>query len=208
MGQLVVNMFATLDGVIQAPGGPEEDTESGFAHGGWQGPHFDEESGEQIGKGLERMDALLLGRKTYDIFAGYWPKAPADDPFAAKLNTVPKYVASRTLDEVDWNNSALIQGDLKEAIKRIKRDHDEVHTFGSANLLQTLLHLDVIDRLTLYVYPIVLGTGKRLFEEGTPPTAFKLIQSRRFSGGAVLMTYEPAGKPTYGTIGQENPQPA
>lgn len=208
MGKLVVNMFVTLDGVIQAPGGPEEDTESGFIHGGWQGPHFDEESGEQIGKGLERMDALLLGRKTYDIFAAYWPKAPADDPFSIKLNAVPKYVASRTLDEVDWNNSALIEGDLKEAIERIKAEHDEVHTFGSADLVQTLLHLDVIDRLTMFVYPIILGTGKRLFEESVPPTAFKLIESRSFSGGAVLMTYAPAGKPTYGTIGQENPQPA
>lgn len=200
MGKLVVDMFVTLDGVVQSPGGSEEDTDGGFPHGGWQAPMLDEESGQHVRQNLDRMDALLLGRKTYDIFAGYWPKAPADDPIAAKLNAVPKYVASRTLSKVDWNNASLIRGDLEEAIKRIKADHGEVHVVGSSDLVQSLLRLDVIDRLTLYVYPIVLGTGKRLFEESAPPTALKLIESRPFSGGAVLMTYEPAGKPTYGTI--------
>lgn len=207
MGTLVVNMFVTLDGVIQSPGMPEEDTEGGFPHGGWQVPHFGKESGEEIGKGLERMDALLLGRKTYDIFAGYWPKAPADDPFAVKLNAVPKYIASRTLEKVDWNNSALIEGDLAKAIERIKAEHDEVHTFGSSDLVQSLLRHRLIDRLTMFVYPVVLGTGKRLFQEGEPPTAFKLTESRAFSDGAVLISYEPAGKPTYGTTALEDQQP-
>lgn len=204
MGKLVVDMFVTLDGVVQSPGGPQEDTDGGFPHGGWQAPLLDEESGQHIRQNLDRMDALVLGRKTYDIFAGYWPKAPADDPIAAKLNAVPKYVASRTLSKVDWNNASLIGGDLKEAIMRIKADHDEVHVIGSSDLVQSLLRLDVIDRLTLYVYPIVLGTGKRLFEENAPPTALKLIESRPFSGGAILMTYEPAGKPTHGTIGLDS----
>ncbi len=204
MGQLVVNMFATLDGVIQSPGAPEEDTEGGFVHGGWQAPLLDDESGQVIGQNMARMDALLLGRKTYDIFAGYWPKAPADNPFAAKLNAVPKYVASRTLDDVDWNNSSLIEGDLAAAIERIKAEYNEVHTFGSSDLVQSLLDLQLIDRLTLFVFPVVLSTGKRLFREGTPPTTFKLIESRPFKSGAVLMTYEPAGKPTYGTIGLED----
>lgn len=204
MGNLVVNMFVTLDGVIQSPGGPEEDTESDFVHGGWQAPFLDDESGQVIVQGMERMDALLLGRKTYDIFAGYWPKAPAEDPVAIKLNAVPKYVASQTLDKVDWNNSSLIEGDLAKAIERIKSEHNEVHTFGSSDLVQSLLRLQLIDRLTLFVYPVVLGAGKRLFQEGAPPTTFELAESRPFKGGAVLMTYGPAGEPTYGTIGLAN----
>jgi len=204
MGRLVVNMFVTLDGVVQSPGMPEEDTEGGFPHGGWQVPFFNDELDRHVGQGMTRMDALLLGRKTYDIFAGYWPKAPADDRFAIKLNAVPKYVASRTLDEVDWNNSSLIEGDLAKAIEHIKAEHNEVHTFGSSDLMQSLLRLGLIDSLTLFVYPIVLGTGKRLFREGAPPTAFKLVESRPFNDGAVLMTYEPAGKPTYGTTALED----
>lgn len=207
MGQLVVDMFVTLDGVIQAPGGPDEDRGGGFPHGGWQEPYIDQGSLEVIGKGLERMDALLLGRKTYDIFADYWPKAPADDPFAIKLNSVPKYVASRTLKTVDWHNSALITGEFKAAIERIKKDHDETHVIGSADLVQSLLSAGLVDRFVLLAYPIILGTGKRLFPEGVPPTAFKLIESRPFKGGAILMVYEPAGKPTYGTIGIETQQP-
>lgn len=208
MGQLVVNMFVTLDGVIQSPGMPEEDNEGGFVHGGWQVPYFNEELDQHVGQGMARMDALLLGRKTYDIFAGYWPKAPAADPFAVRLNAIPKYIASRTLDKVDWNNSSLIDGDLAKGIEEIKEEHNEVHTFGSSDLLQSLLRLRLIDRLNLFVYPVVLGTGKRLFQEGAPPTTFKLTESRPFSGGAVLVTYEPAGRPTYGTTALESQQQA
>ena len=205
MGRLVANSFVTLDGVIQGPGGSDEDREDGFEHGGWQFPFMDEESGAVILGWIERMDALLLGRKTYDIWVGYWPKAPADDPIGAKLNAVPKYVASRTLDHVDWDQARLIEGDLATAVRAIKDQHDEVHVWGSADLLRSLLREGLVDRFATIVYPVVLGTGKRLFSEGTDATRFKLIESRPFKGGGVLMTYEHDGKPEYGTMGQ-NPE--
>ena len=200
MGKLTVQMFVTLDGVVQAPGGPEEDREGGFPHGGWQFPFLDEGSLGRIGQNLEGMDALVLGRKTYGIFAGYWPSAPVENPFARKMNEVPKYVASRTLDLVDWNNARLIEGDLAEAVKRIKVEHGETYVIGSADLVQSLMHQRLVDRLVLVNYPVVLGSGKRLFAEGVNPTRFKLVESRAGERGAVLMTYELDGKPTYGTM--------
>ncbi|HZA75228.1 MAG TPA: dihydrofolate reductase family protein [Acidimicrobiales bacterium] len=201
MGQLVVDMFVTLDGVMQAPGEPDEDRDGGFEHGGWQAPYFDEESGKRIGDHIARMDALLLGRKTYEIFAAYWPNAP--DPIGAKLNRVPKYVASRTLGAVEWNNSTLIEGDVADAVPRLKQDHGEVHVIGSGNLVKTLLQHGLIDVLNLWLYPILLGTGKRLFADGTIPTALRLTDSATFAGGAVLLTYERAGKPTYGNLARD-----
>src|SRR5690348_1672999 len=129
MGELVVSMFVTVDGVIQGPGAPKEDTEGGFRQGGWQAPYFDEESGELITKDIQRVDALVLGRKTYDIFAAYWPKAPKD-PISTKLNSVPKYVASRTLKKVDWQNSSLINGDVAKEIPKIKQRHNEIQVIG------------------------------------------------------------------------------
>jgi dihydrofolate reductase len=202
MGQLNIDMFITLDGVIQAPGGPDEDREDGFEHGGWQAPYFDEESGRVVTEQIERIDALLLGRKTYEIFAAYWPNAPAGDPIASKLNNAPKYVASHTLTTLEWNNSHLLQGDVATAVSRLKRDHDEIHTIGSGDLAQTLLRHDLADRLNLWVYPLLLGTGKHLFADGTTPTALRLTNSTTFPGGGVLLTYERTGKPTYGTLGQ------
>ncbi|MCC5857844.1 MAG: dihydrofolate reductase [Ectothiorhodospiraceae bacterium] len=200
MGKLTVQMFVTLDGVVQAPGGPEEDREGGFPHGGWQFPFLDECCLGEIGKNLEGMDALLMGRKTYDIFAGYWPKAPAGNRFARKMNEVPKYVASRTLDQVDWNNARRIEGDLTKAVERIKVDHGDVYVIGSADLVQSLMHRGLVDRFVLVIYPIVLGSGKRLFPEGVDPARLKLVESRAGESGAVLMTYESDGKPTYGTM--------
>jgi dihydrofolate reductase len=200
MGRLIVQSFVTLDGVIQAPGGPEEDREGSFPHGGWQYPFLDEESGAVIGEGLERMDALLIGRKTYDIFAGYWPIAPAENSFARLMNQVPKYVASRTLDRVAWNNARLIEGDLAKAIKRIKDNHDDVYVIGSADLVQTLMKGGLVDMFVLFVYPVVLGSGKRLFPEGVEPTRFELIESRSFERGAILLKYQFDGEPTYGTM--------
>lgn len=200
MGKLTVQMFVTLDGVVQAPGGPEEDREGSFPHGGWQFPFLDEGSGAVIMQGIERMDALLLGRKTYDIFAGYWPRASADNPFARKMNEVPKYVASRTLEKVDWNNARLIKGDLAQAVERIKTDHSDALVIGSADFLQSLMAESLVDRFVLFVFPVILGSGKRLFPEGIDPTLFKLIESRTFESGAVLLTYESDGKPTYGTM--------
>ncbi len=200
MGRLTVQMFVTLDGVVQAPGGPEEDREGGFPYGGWQFPFLDEGSLGKIGKNLESMDALLIGRKTYDIFAGYWPKAPAENPFAHKMNEVPKYVASRTLGQVSWQNTLLIEGDLTEAVNRIKVDHGEVYVIGSPTLVQSLMHGGLVDRFVLVIYPVVLGCGKRLFTEGAIPTRLKLVESRAGESGSVLMTYETDGKPTYGTM--------
>jgi dihydrofolate reductase len=200
MGKLTVQMFVTLDGVVQAPGGPEEDRGGGFLHGGWQFPFLDAGSGAVIRQGIERADALLLGRRTYDIFAGYWPRASADNPFARKMNEVPKYVASRTLEKVDWHNTRLIEGELAKAVERIKADHSDALVIGSADLLQSLMAERLVERFVLFVFPVILGSGKRLFPEGLDPTRFKLIESRAFGSGAVLMTYESDGKPTYGTM--------
>jgi dihydrofolate reductase len=199
MGKLVVNTFTSLDGVMQAPGMPEEDREGGFDHGGWQVPYFDEESGEVMTETLAAFDAMLLGRKTYEIFAGYWPYAPADDPIAARLNEAPKYVASRTLDSVGWKNSTLLKDDLAEEVARLKEQYNEIHTSGSGNLVQSLMQQGLVDQYNLWVYPVLLGSGKRLFGDGTVPTALRLIASRTFGNGAVLLSYEPTGKPEYGT---------
>ncbi len=200
MGELVVDTFLTLDGVMQAPGGSDEDREEGFQYGGWQAPVADDESGQVIMEQIQSTDALLLGRKTYQIFAGYWPKAPADDPIAAHLNNVTKYVASHTMTTVEWTNSRLIEGDVAAAVKRMKEGHNEIHVIGSGNLVQTLLREELVDRFNLWVYPLLLGSGKRLFADGTIPTALHLVESKTFPKGAVLLTYRWAGKPTFANM--------
>jgi len=200
MGALVVNMFTSLDGVLQGPGGPEEDRTGGFEYGGWQAPYFDEESGKVIGDNIAGLEALLLGRKTYEIFAAYWPKQPAGNPIAARLNGAPKYVASRTLEGVGWTNSKLLQGDVPEAVAQLKGQFGRVDTIGSGDLVQTLLGNDLVDRLNLWMFPVLLGSGKRLFAEGTVPTALRLVESGTFPNGAVHLIYERAGTPTFGTI--------
>jgi dihydrofolate reductase len=201
MGELVVTEFVTLDGVAQAPGGPDEDRESGFVHGGWQGPLFDEQSGDVMFEQAQRMDALLLGRKTYEIFAGYWPNAPEDIPFTNLLNRVPKYVASRTLAEpLTWKGSSVVAGDLAAGVAAVKERHDEVHVIGSLDLVQSLLRLGLVDRLNLWLYPVVLGSGKRVFAEGAVPAALELTSSRTYGRGTVQLTYEIAGVPTYSNM--------
>jgi dihydrofolate reductase len=200
MGELVVNMFTSLDGVLQGPGGPDEDREGGFEYGGWQAPYVDEESGKVITDHIAGVEALLLGRKTYEIFAAYWPQQSAENPIAARLNGAPKYVASRTLDTVGWTNSKLIEGDVAQAVARLKGEFGRVDVIGSGNLVQTLLRNDLVDRLNLWVLPVLLGSGKRLFAEGTVPTALRLVESATFPKGAVLLTYERAGKPTFGSM--------
>ena len=199
MGRLTVDMFVTLDGVIQAPGGPDEDKTLGFRHSGWQAPFQDPEAFAAIERNILAMDALVLGRKTYDIFANYWPKAPKDMPIAKKLNAVPKYVGSRTLKKVAWQNAHLM-ADVVKAIPKIKREHAEVHTIGSSDLIQTLLKHDLADRLNLWVYPLILGEGKRLFGPGAVPTALRLVESKTFPSGAVHLVYDRAGKPQYGDM--------
>src|SRR5436309_1209125 len=191
MGQLIVSEFVTLDGVMQAPGGPEEDTEGGFKHGGWQAPFSDEESGSLITKDIERMDALLLGRKTYDIFAAYWPKATTGK-IANKLNSAPKFVASRSRRKLEWNNSTLIQADLSKEVARIKQKHGEVHVIGSGNLVQTLLRQDLVDRFNLWLYPLLLSTGKRLLVDGTVPASLHVTSSQESSKGALHLAYASA----------------
>jgi dihydrofolate reductase len=202
MGKLIVTEFLTVDGVAQAPGGPDEDPANDFAHGGWQAPLVDDESGDALFEGAREMDALLLGRKTYEIFAGYWPTAPEEIPFTALLNRVPKYVASRTLTEpLSWAGSTLLTGDLVEALTALKARRERVHVIGSLDLVQSLLRSGLVDTLHLWLYPLLLGTGKRVFGDGTMPTALQLTESQAYPGGAIHLTYEAVGTPTYGTMG-------
>ena len=202
MGMLMVTEFVTLDGVAQAPGGPEEDPEDGFTHGGWQAPLMDPESGAVMFEQAQSMDALLLGRRTYEIFADYWPTAPEEIPFTGLLNSVPKYVASRTLAEpLDWQGSTVVGESLADDVTALKERHDEIHVIGSLDLVQSLLRAGLVDRLNLWVYPLVLGTGKQVFADGTVPAVLRLVESSTYPSGLLHLTYDLAGAPTYGTVG-------
>jgi dihydrofolate reductase len=204
MRKLVVGTFLTVDGVMQAPGGPDEDREGGFEHGGWSFNYWDDVMGQLIEESTLRAGALLLGRKTYEIFAAHWPHVGGDDPVAAKLDAVPKYVASRTLDEVTWNNSTLIQGDVAEAVARLKGEPgDEIQVTGSGELIQTLIEHDLVDEYRLWVFPLVLGEGKRLFARGAIPAALRLVDTKTSSTGVVIHTYERAGELQYGSFALE-----
>jgi dihydrofolate reductase len=204
MGKLVVTEFVTLDGVAQAPGEPDEDRDGGFTHGGWQAPLLDQESGAAMFEQARSMDALLLGRTTYEIFANYWPTAPQEIPFTDLLNRVPKYVASRTLaGPLAWQGATLLTGDLAESIPAVKERHDEVHVIGSLDLVQSLLRLGLVDRLNLWLYPLLLGSGKQVFADGTLPTALRLTGSVTYPNGTLQLTYETAGAPTYGNLAIE-----
>ncbi|NPD28136.1 dihydrofolate reductase family protein [Corallococcus exiguus] len=202
--ELTVTEFVTLDGVVQAPGGPEEDTSGGFTHGGWVQPHFSEEMGAHIVDIFSRADAFLLGRGTYEIFAGYWPRVTTpDDPIARPLNTLPKYVASTTLRRVEWANSKLLEGDTVEAVRRLKASPGrELQVHGSGGLLQTLLAHDLVDVLHLHVIPVTIGSGRRLFGAGTQPRMLQLAASRITPNGVALLTYRRAGPLRTGTVGQ------
>ena len=201
MGKLVVTTFVTLDGVMQAPGGPDEDP-SGFEHGGWQAPLFDDEAGAFIDEVYERVGSFLLGRKTYDIFAAYWPHVTdKENLIASRLNSLPKYVASRSLEKAEWHNSTVIRDVPTEVAALKEQPGGELLVHGSGNLIQTLIAHDLVDAYNVLTYPLVLGTGKRLFPEGVTPGALRLTESRTTSKGAVISSYEPAGKPTYGEFG-------
>ncbi|MFZ3078763.1 MAG: dihydrofolate reductase family protein [Bellilinea sp.] len=207
MRKLVAGTFTTLDGVMQAPGGPDEDRDGGFEHGGWLVPYFDEKLVEIMTAWTRQAGAFLLGRKTYDIFAGSWPRStdPADE-IAAALNTRPKFVASRTLDKVSWNNSHLLKGDIADEVAKLKAmEGGEMQVHGSSNLLQTLLRRDLVDALRIWQFPVVLGTGKRLFADGAIPRSFRLVETQLNTTGAVLHVYERAGDLKYGEVevGQE-----
>jgi dihydrofolate reductase len=198
MGILTVDLFLTLDGVYQAPGGPDEDREGGFELGGWQGAYSDDAVGEAIGAGIDRMDSLLLGRRTYEIFAGYWPKQGDDFAIAAKLNAVPKFVVSRTLTNPAWEGTSALS-DIAE-VAALKDRFDEIHMIGSGDLVRSLLEADLVDRLNLFLYPLTLGSGKRLFADGTGvPAAFRFAQPPRgFPGGVAQLVYERSGDPVTG----------
>ncbi|MGH7585880.1 MAG: dihydrofolate reductase family protein [Gemmatimonadales bacterium] len=199
MPKLIANTFVTLDGVIQAPGGPDEDTSNGFSHGGWSVPFWDDTMLRTIADLCQRMEGLVLGRKTYEIFADHWPKVPDTDPIAAKLNQVPKYVASRTLGRVDWQNSTLLPDDLIGALARLREQPgSELQVHGSANLLQTLIRHDLVDEYSLWLFPIVIGTGKRLFGDGAVPAGLKLLETRTFDTGVAVLRYQRAGALRHG----------
>jgi dihydrofolate reductase len=210
MGTLTITTFVTLDGVLQAPGGPEEDTRGGFPYGGWSYPYNDEDFGRFMTGVFDQVDAFLLGRRTYQIFAAFWPRVtdPAD-PIAAKLNSLPKYVASRTLTDVTWENTTVVRGhDMAAEVTELKkRTGRELQVHGSGALAQSLLGLGLVDKLHLLTYPVVLGTGFRLFAEGTVPTAFRHVDGRITSSGISIQTYEPAGRPTYGSYELPEPEP-
>ena len=205
MGNLTINTFLTLDGVMQSPGAPTEDPSGGFGHGGWLVPYADADMGQYITEAFATIDALLLGRKTYEIFAAHWPRVTdPGNPIAVALNTMPKYVVSRTLHKVEWHNSSLIQGDVVNEVATLKRRHGrEVSVQGSSQLAQTLIENDLIDEYRLSYYPIVLGTGKRLFGPGTVPAALTLTGTKTTSTGVVMNTYRRAGCPKYGSFALE-----
>ncbi len=200
MGIIAADLFLTLDGVYQAPGGSDEDRTSGFAFGGWQAPFGDEATGASIMSSIDRTDALLLGRRTYDIFAAYWPFQPLDNPVAAKFAAIPKYVVSRTLEDPSWADTTVLRD--AEAVGQLRNEFDEVHTWGSGELLRSLLAKGLLDRLNLWIYPIALGTGKRLFDTGTVPMTFRPAQPAHVSdSGIMTLVLEPAGDVKTGEVG-------
>ncbi len=203
MRKLIVNTFITLDGVMQAPGGPEEDPTGGFTYGGWSFNYWDDMMGQVMGESMAKPFELLLGRKTYEIFSAHWPYIK-DDPAADKLNSARKYVVSRTLDKVNWNNSTLVTGDVAQAVRNLKEQNmPEIQVHGSGNLIQTLLKHDLIDEFRLWIFPVTIGKGKRLFGEGTQPVNLKLIDSKTSTTGVIIATYEPAGELKTGSFALE-----
>jgi len=198
MRKIIVLSFISLDGIMQAPGAPEEDTSGGFRYGGWTVPYFDEFAGEVMGEQMKQPFNLLLGRKTFEIFASYWPQHADGWP---GINEAAKYVVSNTLAKPDWENSILINGDVTEEIKKLKnQDGPDLQVHGSSKLIQTLLKHDLVDELWLKTFPVTLGSGKRLFAEGTIPAAFKLTGSKVSPGGVIFASYKRAGDVKVGSF--------
>lgn len=200
--KLTVTTFLSVDGVYQGPGGPDEDRSGGFDRGGWLVPHFDEATGQFMDEVFAQVDAFLLGRRTYDIFAASWPNATdPDDPVAHKLNTLPKYVASTTLTDPAWANTTVIEGDVASAVQSLKqRDGRELQVHGSGRLVQYLLERDLVDRLNLITFPVIVGAGRRLFPDSGIATGLTLEESRTTGSGATISTYRPAGRPEFGEV--------
>ena len=205
MRKLAINTFMSLDGVMQSPGGPDEDPTGGFTLGGWGANYFDD---EMMGRVAESEPyELLLGRGTYEIFAAHWPYD--EGPMADRLNSTRKHVASTTLEQVDWNNSVLIGGDVAEYVAELKRqDGPEIQVHGSPGLIQTLLEHDLIDEFRIWIFPLVIGTGKRCFGDGTVPAALRLVDSTTSKTGVTINTYERAGDVDPGSFEFDEPTEA
>jgi dihydrofolate reductase len=200
--QLTVTTFLSVDGVYQGPGGPNEDRSDGFDRGGWLVPHFDQATGEFIDSIFANVGAFLLGRRTYEIFAASWPKATdPNDPVARKLNTLPKYVASTTLSGPEWANSTVIEGDVADAVRDLKqREGGELQVHGSGQLVRFLLERDLVDRLNLLVFPVIVGAGRRLFPDSGMATGLALDESRTTPSGVTISVYRPTGRPQFGEV--------
>jgi dihydrofolate reductase len=204
MRKLVVTTFLTLDGVMQAPGGPDEDRDGGFELGGWSVGYWDEMMGRVAEEIHLEAGAVLFGRRSYELLAGYWPNVGDDDRMAAKLNAVPKHVASRSIDTLEWQNSTLLEGDVAEAVARLKsEDGAPLLVIGSSKLIQTLLRHDLVDAFKVWTFPVVVGEGKRLFGDGTIPAGLRLADIQTSTTGVTIATYERAGEIKRGTFGVE-----
>jgi dihydrofolate reductase len=203
--RLTLHTFVTLDGVMQAPGGPDEDPGGGFAHGGWSFPYGDADFGTAMTGWFGNADGFLLGRKTYEIFSGYWPHVTdPGDPIAGALNTLPKYVASATLSSVGWHNSTLLGGEVAAEVAKLKeRPGNELQVHGSGGLAQTLIEANLIDEYRLLIFPVHLGAGKKLLRDGAPAAALRLIDATTTSTGVVIARYEPDGAVRYGSYALE-----
>jgi dihydrofolate reductase len=205
--QLIVNTFSSLDGVMQAPGGPEEDPSGGFEHGGWSFGYWDEQMMGVMGEFMGKPFDLVLGRKTYEIFAAHWPHS--DEPGAEALNSATKHVASTTLTELEWQNSHLIDGDVPAGVRALKeQDGPELQVHGSAALIQTLLEHGLVDQFNVWIFPLVLGRGKRLFGDGTVPEGLELITSQVSSSGVIITSYRTGAEIKAGSFALDEPSEA
>jgi dihydrofolate reductase len=201
--KLTVTTFVSLDGVMQGPGGPEEDRRGGFTRGGWLVPHFDEKTGQFMVELFDQADAFLLGRHTYDIFAAYWPKAAdPNDPIGSRLNNLPKYVASTTLTAPEWGPTTVLAGDVPAAVAELKKQPGrELQVHGSGALVRTLHEHDLVDEYRLLVFPVIVGEGRRLFADQGVATGLSLAESRTTGSGVAMLVYRPTGRPEFGTVG-------
>jgi dihydrofolate reductase len=203
MRKIITTTFLTMDGVYQAPGGPEEDTSGGFAHGGWSFGYWDELMGNTMGAFMAEPFELLLGRRTYDIFASFWPKTDKDPEVAKPFNETNKYVVSHSPQELTWQNSTLITGDVVPQLRKLKEsDAPDLWVHGSGNLIQTLLENGLVDRMHIWIFPVTVGTGKRFFAGGTPAAGWKLADSKIGAEGVIIATYEPAGEIKKGSFAE------
>ena len=200
--RLTVTTFLSVDGVMQGPGGRDEDRSGGFDRGGWLVPLFDEATGQFITEAFGKADAFLLGRRTYEIFAGYWPKvSDPEDPVAGGLNTLPKYVVSTTLRSADWHNSTIVNGDVPAEVRRLKEAPGrELQVHGSGILVRSLLENDLVDELRLLVFPVIVGAGRRLFPDAGVAAGLHLVDSRTTPSGVAIQVYQPTGRAEFGEV--------